>query len=287
MPVFRAGVAIVRVDAQVVEGNRIVGDLSKEDFEVFDEGAPQKIEYFARESEPLWLLLMLDLSGSMRRYLEPMAATAKTALGYLTPADNVAVTVFGRDSRVWQEFTDDRDHVAHDLAAAVRDQSAGLTTDTNTALLNAAGYIREHAKNGRHAILIVTDNQSMSYKVPNDSVLQALYGADTVLNAIVVGKGYRPPPPRAGMTANPDFEPSDVFAFAEKTGGEAVKAEKADAAFRDMLERIRTRYSLHYPAPESQPGVFRRIRVVLTHDAQKRHPHAKIRARAGYYTSAG
>src|SRR5205823_7737358 len=70
-PVFRAGVALVRVDAQVTSrNNRIVSDLTRDDFEVLDENQPQKIVYFGRESEPLDLLLLLDVSGSMRRSIE-------------------------------------------------------------------------------------------------------------------------------------------------------------------------------------------------------------------------
>ena len=64
---FRTGVADVRVDAQVVDGKNVVTGLTQDDFIVTDEGQPQKIVYFGRDSEPLSLVLLLDISGSMQR----------------------------------------------------------------------------------------------------------------------------------------------------------------------------------------------------------------------------
>ena len=74
-----------------------------------------------------------------------------------------------------------------------------------------------------------------------------------------------------------------MFKLAEQTGGDAVKADNAVADFKHMIERIRTRYSLSYHAPESQPGAFRHIGVALSAGAQRRYPFAEIRARHGYY----
>src|SRR5262245_33139174 len=79
-PVFRAGAADVKVDALVLDGQRIVAGLAQDDFTVYDEAEPQKIVYFAHETEPLSLLLVLDVSGSMHRWLEAMAAKSREAL---------------------------------------------------------------------------------------------------------------------------------------------------------------------------------------------------------------
>jgi hypothetical protein len=98
----------------------------------------------------------------------------------------------------------------------------------------------------------------------------------------VVGKGDKPEPPAPGHYVNPDFTPPDVFKIAEETGGEAVKASKASSVFADMIERIRTRYSLHYRAPENAKPGFHAVRVELTADAQRRYPYAIVRARKGY-----
>src|SRR5690348_12701707 len=80
-PTFRAGVTLVKVDASAANPNgRIISDLSRNDFEILDEGVPQPIVYFDHESEPLELLLLLDVSGSMHRSLMDLSATARAAL---------------------------------------------------------------------------------------------------------------------------------------------------------------------------------------------------------------
>src|SRR5262245_9762451 len=166
--VFRAGVAMVRVDAQVINGRQVVGNLDRADFRVLDEGVDQPIEYFARDSEPLSLLLLLDVSGSMRRRLKEMAAVARKALGALGDADRVAVMFFGRTTKVAQELTKDREAAAKAIAEALTEKSVGSGTAINPALLDAARYIGAEGvdRTGRRAIVILTDNEGLNYQTP-------------------------------------------------------------------------------------------------------------------------
>lgn len=290
-PTFSTGVSQVRLDVQVVDGKQIVAGLSKEDFVVYDDNAPQPISYFGRESEHLRLLLLLDVSGSMKKHLQLMATTVKQALHYLRYKDRVGIMLFSRETKVREEFTTDLNEVAREIQDAVWDEDLGAGTAINASLLSAADYMHSYSekiedpkqREERRAILIVTDNLSLNYKASDRQVLRALYSDDTVLNAIVVGRGERPGPVPAGHTRNPEFSPSDVFALSEQSGGEAVKADRADAAFPEMMERIRTRYTLIYKPPEARPGSFRRIRVELSPDARRQYPRATIRHRTGYY----
>jgi VWFA-related protein len=284
-PTFKSGVANVRVDVQVTEKNELVTDLTAPDFLVFDERKPQTITYFGREAEPLSLILLLDVSGSMRKYIEEVAAVARQALRYLRPVDRVAVMVFGRTSKVRLDFTDSPSAVADDIREAVHDESIGLATNINDALAAAAKHMDDAGgESGRRAVLIITDNEGLNEKHRDDSVIAAYEDANTVLNSIVVGNGRRPSaqPPQTKIYRNPDFTPADVFKIAEQTGGEAVKAAEAGKAFNRMIERIRTRYSLHYHAPESAPPGFRRLEVRLTPEATARYPKAELRHRRGY-----
>jgi len=283
VPTFRADVSVVRVDAQVVEKERVVEGLESGDFLVYDEGLPQKIEYFGRESEPLDLLLLLDVSGSMRRHVEELSRVAQGALRQLRMDDRVAVMVFSREAVLREEFTGDVSRVTARLREIVRDKSVSSWTAINPSILSAAGHMRTQPARGRRTILVLTDNSGLNYQSPDDAVIRALWEADCVLNAIVVGGGERPEKPRPGVELNPDFTPPDVFHLAEESGGEAMKARRAGEAFRQMMERLRTRYSLHYRAPEAAPGSLREIRVELSPDAAKRYPRAVIRARRGYH----
>jgi hypothetical protein len=190
----------------------------------------------------------------------------------------VAVIAYSRESVVIEDLTEDLSRVPALIGAATR-ADPGAGTSTNAALIDAA-KLAAAAKHGRRAILVLTDNQGLNYQAPDQAVLEAVSAADATVNAIVVGKAQRP----RWMGTNPDFTPTDVFGIAEKTGGEWVRADSADAVFGALLERIRTRYSIFYNAPESQPGTFRKVRVSLTPEARKRYPKAEVLARSGYYS---
>lgn len=281
---FQSGVSNVRIDVQVSQpGGELITGLAKEDFAVFDEGKKQSVLYFGRESEPLSLLLLLDVSGSTRQYIEQIASVAGESLRYLQPKDRVAIMLFARRTRVALEWTSDHADVQTQLRqASTIDPSLGAGTSINEALMDAANYVdTTSGPTGRRAVLILTDNLGLNYKNPDAPVISALSGFDTVLNAIVVGKGRRPEPVSGNTYQNPDYTSPDVFGISEATGGEAVKVDRAGQAFSRMIERIRTRYALHYNKPEGAAG-FRKVEVMLAPMARQRYPQAVLRYRQGY-----
>ena len=284
MPTFKAGAADVRLDVQITDGNRPLNGLTKDDFLVTDEGHLQTIAYFAHEGEPLNLLLLLDISGSMQKYITQISQTARAAMKFLRPGDRVAIMVFAKRTEIHQDFSDNLAESARQIAHAVEDHDVGAGTLINSAVVNAAQYMAAHAgPNGRRAILILTDNLSLSYQLTDGQVIRELDKSDTVFNAIVTGRAIRPRTDPAKYV-NPDFTPADVFHLAEETGGEWVKANQANVSFPEMIERIRMRYTMAYPEPKSTPGAFRHVQVMLTDAARKRYPLAEIRTRSGYYT---
>lgn len=279
---FRAGVANVKVDAQVYEGTRAVAGLAKADFLLYDNNAPQTITFFDQEREPVTLLLLLDVSGSMKHYLEQVAAASRTALESLRPGDKVGVMVFSRESTVTTPFTGDFHLIAEALQNAIRERELGNGTQINAALRDAAKLFAEQAPaTGRRAVLILTDNLGVNYQLSDETVIRALQDANTVCNSIIVGKSRKSD--RESRFRNPDFSYANVFHIVEETGGDSIKSEKAGEAFAEIMERIRSRYSLHYGSPGGDPGVFHAIRVELTPSAQARYPKAALRYRKGYY----
>lgn len=284
---FKSAVVNVRVDAQVLQDGNVITDLTAKDFVVREDDRPQPIVYFGREKEPLSLLLLLDVSGSMRKHVEQVANVARESLRFLRPNDRVGVMVFARDSHVRKDFTDDMNDVESEIRGAAVDETVGTATNVNDALLDAAEYMQDKSgEAGRKAILILTDNLGLNYRSPDEPVIDALHASSTVLNAIVVGKGVRPSPLSKNRTLNSDFTPPDVFTISEQTGGEAVKADKAADAFSRMIERIRTRYSIHYSMPNPDVTGARRIDVELTPSAKLRYPRAEVKARKGYRVGA-
>jgi len=283
-PTFKTGVSDVRVDVQVTEGDKLVKDLKQTDFAVTDDGQPQSIVSFAHGDEPVTLILLLDVSGSMQKYIDQISMEARAALDHLRPGDRVALMVFAKNTAVAQGFSDNLAETARNIGTAVKNWDVGSSTMINSAVVDAAHYMEKHAgPGGRRAILILTDNLSTSYRLTDGQVIRELNKSDTVMNAIVTGRAIRPLDLAPGKPSNPDFTPANVYDLAEKTGGEWVKAENAGDSFKDMIERIRSRYMLAYHAPDASPGTFRHITVTLDDAAKKRYPGAELHSRSGYY----
>ena len=263
----------------MTQGRRLIPSLEKSDFVVTDASRPVHLTYFGREAEPLSVVLLLDISGSMSRYIAEMSRMASQALSQLRKGDEVAILVYGRRSKLHFDFTSALEDVARRIQSAPENPYVGSGTSTNEAVIEAAKLLAPRA--GRKAIIAVTDNGGVNYKVPNDAVMRELFVANTIFNAIAVGKAERSRAARSG--GNPDFTLTDVFTLAEQSGGEALKADRADQTFVEMIERVRTRYALAYPLPaDAVSGAFRRVTVDLTPEAQRRYPKAQIRVRDGY-----
>ena len=287
-PTYRTSVADVQVDAEVVDGQRQVGGLTQQDFMIFDENRPQQIVYFGHSSVPLEVVLLLDVSGSVQKYLKDIAAIATSALRKLTEQDQVSVMVFSRDTWIEQSMTNDPDEIAQAIEKAAHEQPFGSGTRIHAAIQSAASFLERNrqARMQRRAILIVTDNDGMSYGVRREDVLRSLYTADAVLDAIVVGRHPHPPAARPGAVINVDFAFDDVYPLAEATGGQAIAASKPARRLAEVLERIRDRYSLVYRMPPgARPGAYHHIRVELSEAAQHKNPRAEVRAREGYYVN--
>jgi len=277
-------VADVRVDIQVTEGKKLIKDLTKDDFIITDEGQPQSIVSFAHGDEPVNLILLLDISGSMQKSIDEIAQDARESLEHLRPGDRVAIMVFARRSAVHQGFSDNLAETARQIGSAVNSWDVGTSTQINSAVMDAAHYMEKRAgPGGRRAILILTDNLSMSYRLTDGQVIRELNKADTVFNAIITGHAIRPRPPDPAKYTNPDFTPANVFELSEQTGGEWVKAQDAAESFREMIERIRSRYMLAYHEPPSTAGEFRHVTVSLSAAARKKYPMAELHCRSGYY----
>jgi VWFA-related protein len=203
--VFRSDVSLVRVDAQVVDGgNRAIGGLRAEDFVLFEEGRPQPIRGFARENMPLDVLLLLDVSGSMRPHVQRIASAADEALRVLGSDDRIAIMVFDRRTRVRLPFRSNPAEVERELQRVIDQEAFNGGTDITRALLDAADYVRRNAREQvRRAIVILTDDQT-EFGRDEDGVSRALERADTVLCLLLApdafGTGGRYPGGSRGGT---------------------------------------------------------------------------------------
>jgi VWFA-related protein len=281
-PVFRMEVSLITVDAKVTgrDGSDI-GNLSASDFVVFDEGQRQRASHFGRESTPIDLLLVLDVSSSMRPFLLELTPRVTDSLSPLRTGDRAGVMLFATRSQLVQPLTDDLIQAPRKTVSTIYKDGLGRTTLLNEALLSAARYIREQPATGRRTIIVLTDNEAMSGAVGDNEVVRELHGSDAVLNAILMGVKGDIPKVTPGYR-DPSSRRPDVSRFVEATGGELVASDDPARALRRVVQQATTRYSLQFPAPGGEPGSFRRIRVELSGAAQARYPGAVVKARSGY-----
>jgi VWFA-related protein len=282
---FRTGVSLVHVDAEVIsQDGRILTGFHKEDFRVFDERKAQPILQFAAEEQPIDLILLFDISGSMRGVVQEVADAARQGLHQLQPGDRVCVMVFNGRSREIAPFTDDLDAVDRTIQDDVLRLDFGGGTLIQAAVSDAAlRFRREPRTERRRAVLIITDNMGMRTR-REGSVVDEFWESDAILSGLIV----RNPAFQALRTVGVILAPQNLAlqagmkGIAEKTGGDSLTANEPGTAFQEAMRRIRTRYSLYYALPEAKPGTTRAIHVELAHDAAQSFPKSRVRARTGY-----
>jgi VWFA-related protein len=271
----RTGVALVRVDAQVNGGSGGVNGLSKEDFEVRDNGELQHVLYASQEEQPLDLLLLFDNSGSMLPAMRRLAASAHTALQELRKGDRVAVANFNADAWIIGDFSDDLDAVEKTVSRVV-DLRYGGGTHILAAIDAAGEYFHKHADaQRRHAILILTDDDGQ-YSANEKNVVKHMWADDILVCGLIIPT---PMSQRGNMWREGE---ENMLGVAAKTGGETVDADDPGHAFREMLRSIRRRYSVYYAMPTGKAGSSRRVDLALSPQGRSRYPDAQLLARKGY-----
>ena len=181
----RTGVSLVRVDAQVNGAAGGANGLGKEDFEIRDNGAVQRVLYASQEDQALDLLLLFDNSGSMLPAMRRLAASAHTALSELRKGDRVAVANFNAESWLIGEFSDDLDAVEKTVARVV-DLRFGGGTHILAAIDSAGEYFHKHADpQRRHAILILTDDDGQ-YSANEKSVVKHMWADDILVCGLII-----------------------------------------------------------------------------------------------------
>ena len=278
---FRVGVSLVHVDVEVTDAQgKVIHGLTRNDFRVFDQNHPEPIVQFSEGEEALDLILLFDVSGSMKPKVAEVAAAAKQGISMLRPGDRVAVMVFNTRSQVLAPFTEDLEAVEQ----TVRKDLMRLPFDGGTFIQNAVddaalNLMHEPRTNRRRAVLIVTDNLGQRTR-REKTVVRDFWEADAILSALIV----RSPLATAGLILSPEMLALTVGVkgITDKTGGDFIHSHDSGAAFEDAMHRIRVRYSLYYDLPPANPGHHRNIRVELTADAASRYPKAHMHARTGY-----
>jgi VWFA-related protein len=289
--VFRAEVRQVRVDAEVYDSAGVIQGLQRTDFRVFDNSQERDVADSSQDELPLDILLLFDVSGSMRPAIQRVADSASEAFAQLKKGDRVAVMSFHSDSRLLLSFTSNLDRVGDVIDQRILGGHFGGGTLIQNAVADATEvFQRDSERNRRRAIVVITDNEGQRTR-REEGLLTGLWEADVTLCGLLVGAGYtrRMRIPRGVMS--PGSIPIDlalrvgVDGLAEKSGGELVPGENPHA-FAGLMKRLRQRYAIYYSMPTGTAGEQRQVRVDLADAARARHPQARVRCRKGYVIPA-
>ena len=282
-PRFRTGIALVRVDAEVIHNGRIVEGLTPDDFLLLDNGAPQPLLRGAQHLEAVDIMLLFDISGSMEWVAEQVSIAAERALGALSEGDRAGVMVFHTWARVVQPLTSELSNVVTAVRKHVLHAKMGGETYLLAAADEAAKSFRDSTRGRRRAVIVVTDNYGSPSK-REVSVVRRYWESDVICSAILTPQDeQRRQIWQSRLSRSPLPPPEQgIEGLVLKTGGTLLTTAQPGEALREMMQRLRSRYTLYYRMPGGKQGEMRRVEVRLTKDAADRLPDAIIRARGGY-----
>ncbi|MGA2375956.1 MAG: VWA domain-containing protein [Candidatus Sulfotelmatobacter sp.] len=275
----------------------LIPNLTKNDFDVLEDGKPQTIKYFAAESNlPLTLGILIDSSGSQLRVLDMEKEVGGAFLRQiLTDKDEAYVIDFNVDASLVQDYTRD----VHRLQAALNKVkiNTGFTTgpipgagggpvptapgsQKGTVLYDAV-YLSAHdmlAKEvGRKAMILLTDGEDEGSQLKIKDAIEAAERADAIVYVLLCAdRGFY-----IGMGGYSGE--GEMRKLTEATGGRVInvgnKFDKLKEAFDQIAAELRSQYNLGYTSTNTVlDGSYRKLEV-------KSKQNYKVQCRAGYYAT--
>lgn len=289
-PPIRVTTGLVHLVVTVMDKHHnLVTDLGRDDFKILENGVPQDIRFFGRETDlPLRIAVLLDTSNSIRPRLEFEKGAAINFLNDVIRRgkDMAFLMTFDNEPDVIQDYTDQ----LYLLTAAIQDQRAGGGTALNDAIymaaqkLEKAPLIRGQNSDLRKVIVVISDgDDDLSDHAFSDAIEEAIR-AEAVIYTISTNTDWL-------SVDNPDkpskynLDPGDKILkdLSEQTGGRAFFPYSTDdlaESFTNIGAELRSQYFIAY-SPTNPPvsGEYRKI------DVRTDHKGLIVRTRKGYYAA--
>jgi len=280
----------------------LIPNLTKDNFDLFEDGKPQTIKYFKAESDlPLTIGMLIDSSGSQQRVLEMEKEVGGSFLeSTLRPKDEAFVISFDVDITLLQDFTNSVSRLKHALNEA-RINTGGVscsggpigpqgpipcssTGPRGTALYDAV-YLASHDEFshevGRKAMILLTDGQDEGSRLKIKDAIEAAQKADAICYVLLIAdRGFYGIGGGFGYSGD-----SEMKKLTQETGGRMIevgnKVEKLRQAFDQISQELRSQYNAGYvPTNTTRDGSFRKVEI------KPKQGDYKIQARSGYYATA-
>ncbi len=272
--VFRADARLVVLHASVVDRNgKLVPNLPRTAFKVYEDDVEQQIKIFRREDVPVSLGLVIDNSGSMRDKRLKVEAAALALVRASNPQDEVFIVNFNDDAYLDVEFTSDIKKMEEGLA---RIDSRGGTA-MRDALYLSIEHLKQKGKHDKKVILVVTDGNDNTSNVTLERLIARAQQAEVLVYAIgLLSEEERREARRAKR---------GLDAITQATGGQAYYPKQLEEVHQIALQvahDIRNQYIIAYsPSNQALDGSYRQIRVSVSGPNRP-----VVRTRSGYYATA-
>src|SRR3989441_7138424 len=267
-PTFRTGTQVVSLFVTVADAQkRLVPELTKEDFDVFDNEKSQPITYFDNSIHPITVVVMLDTSGSMTLTIDLLKRAAEQFLIRLLPDDRAKVGAFNDKVHISAHFTNNRD----ELVGAAKDLDYG----NGTRLWDAVGMSLDELKGieGRRVVLVFTDGDDTESKTSLGTVIDRARAEEVMIYAIGLESNYFNG--QRMVRSKPD---RGLRKIADETGGGYFELEKtADLAptFTRVAQELHAQYVMGF-TPTQLDGKVHKLSVRI------KKPGLTARARRSY-----
>jgi Ca-activated chloride channel family protein len=268
--VVRSGVDVVTVTATVVDAEgKLVTGLTREAFEIYEDGEPQKITQFTNARVPVGLGLLLDVSDSMfgARIVDARTVVERFLFELLDESDESFVLAFNHYPHIVSRWTSTDDEVRAALA--------GLKPSGGTAIydavLGALPLIAQRRKE-RAALVVISDGADTASDASVSEVRKSLLRSDAFVYAVAIDSPSR-------QVINTRVNETALNEITSQSGGrtEIVRdMEGLQAATARIAEELNSQYVMAYPSPRATDGKYHSIRVRVN------VPGYKVRARNGY-----
>jgi VWFA-related protein len=291
---------VIRVDVNLVNlffsvrdrKGAYVATLGKDDFTVFEDGKPQEIRFFSRETDqPLTLGLLVDVSRSQEALIEvERSASIRFFQRVLRQKDMAFLISFGVDAELLQDYTGSPAPLASGLEKLRLNAGVSGMSPTGsplplpgggrgTVLYDAvwlASKEKLRGEVGRKALVVITDGVDVGSRVKLQEAIEEAQRADAIVYVIL----FEDPRYTSWQYGGVSGEGA-MRRMAEETGGRVFRVsrrESLDDIYDTIQTELRSQYSIAFaPSNQARDGSFRRIEV------KTKNRDYRVQVRRGYY----
>lgn len=269
--ILRINADLVQLHVRVIDrNNRPINNVTQGEFQVFEDGVKQPIEYFTREEVPISYGLAVDTSGSLRTQLATVLEAGKTIINANRPGDETFLVRFvGRDNtETVQDFTASKEALADALDNMYTEGGQSAVVD---AVYLSAEHVAEYKKGDesdrrRRALIVITDGEDRNSYYNQEQLFARLREEDVQI--FVIGFVNELDKEAGLIRKSPRQKAVNLInRLASETGGRAFFPESLSELpqiANEIIRDLRTQYVIAYnPTNKSTDGTFRTIKVTV------------------------